>query len=1020
VTGSVCSASDASHFTNLNAALGANGSLAEITGFAQHPTDANTLLVGLGSNGSAATSNAAALTAWPQMSTGEGGFPALDPVTPINWYLSIGAGVNLKQCSLGSSCSSANFTSPATIGEAQVSYDATVLDAPTLLDPALNTNLLAATCRVWRGPASSNSTWSSSNAISSAFNGSPTPCTSTSPLIRSLAAGGPSAISTNAQNSGSEVIYAGLAGSLDGSANIPGHLFITKSANLTPATWTDAALSPVTNDTNAFNYDGFDISSIAVDPHDATGATVYATVMGFGVPHLYRSIDFGAHWYNLSNNLPDAPANAVLVDPNDANTVYIALDTGVYVTTAVLTCSTATANCWSPLGTGLPNAPVIALSAAASVPTGDGRLGMLRAATYGRGLWQQPLLTATTLAQPTLTLSATNFTFAAQQVSTQSAAQTLTVTSSGNTPVAFGALVISGDFTETDNCAHQTLSVNSFCTVQIYFAPTATGVRTGQLTLYANISGGQAVVPLSGTGTAPAAITFTPTLLTFAATLVNQSTAPQSIVVANLGGTTATLQTPTIIGADASDFAISANTCGSALGASASCTLSIAFTPLASGARSAQLSLTDSTGTQTAALTGTGDAPATDTLTPASLTFAQQTIGTTSAAQSVTLTNSGDVALTLLSTSLAPGDFTAANTCGTSLAAHSTCAVQVNFIPTATGTRSAMLTVTDQFRSQLVALTGTGIAPPGVSLSPTALIFAATGVGLTSAPQALTLTNNGGQPLTLTSITSSPGFTIASNTCAPTLAPNAACALQIVFAPSAVGTITGTITLLDNAPTQTATLFGTGVDFTLTPTGTTTQTLSNSTTASAVYNLQLSSLSTLSGTVALSCAGAPANATCTVAPSTAPLGSTTPVTVTVLIDTKAQLAPPSPLGNRAQDIAIVLALLFPAAFFTRRRLRKSPMSLASLALVLFVTASLTACGAGRLIPTDGITTPSYPTPTGTYNLTVSASSAGLSHSVGLTLVVQYKSLLTACCLLLPPPPPRSPTPIGSCTHPAIP
>jgi hypothetical protein len=985
VIGTTCSSTDASHFNNLNAAL---GSLAEVTGFAQHPTDANTILAGLGSNGSAATSAASMLTAWPQMSAGEGGFPALDPATPNNWYLAIGAGVDLKQCSLGSACTAANFDPPGTIGAAQIEYDADLLDAPTLLDPALATNLLTGTCRVWRGPAASSSTWSSTNAISPAFNGSLTPCTATSPLLRSLAAGGPSITSTNAQLSGSEVIYAGLAGALDGGSTIAGHLFVTKSAQLayTKNSWTDIALSPVINDSNAFNASGFDVSSIAVDPHDATGATVYATIMGFGVPHLYRSNDFGAHWLNISDNLPDAPANAVVVDPNDANTVYIALDTGVYVTTTVSTCSTASASCWSALGTALPNAPVIALAAATNVPTGDGRLGMLRAATYGRGIWQQPLLTAVTPVQPALTLSATNFVFTSQQVSTQSAAQALTVTSSGNAPVTFGALTITGDFTETDNCARQTLPVGAMCAVQISFAPTVIGVRTGQLTLFANISGGQAVVTLNGTGTTPATITFTPAALTFPATLVHQTSAAQNLVVANTGGTTATLQTPAIVGANASDFAISANTCSSTLGASTACALSITFTPTASGSRTAQLSLTDSVGTQTAALSGTGNAPATDTLAPTSLTFAQQTIGTSSTAQSVTLTNNGDTALTLITTSVTPGDFTATNSCGTSLAAHSTCAIQVNFIPAVTGTRASTLTVTDQFRSQTVALSGTGIAPPGVSLLPTSLTFAATGVGLTSAPQAVTLTNNGGQALNIASITASPGFTIATNTCVTSLAPNAACALQIVFAPTTAGAATGYITILDNAPTptQTVALSGSGVDFTLAATGSTTATLSISTMVSNTYTLQLTSLSTLTGTVALSCSGAPANATCNAVPSTVALGTTTPVNVTVLIETKAQLAPPFLFQKRFRETGIVLALLFPAAFFARRRIRETLLSIAMLCCI----ASLASCGIGRTIPNDNPIAPAYPTPPGTYNLTVSATSAGLSHTVGLTLIVQ--------------------------------
>ena len=70
--------------------------------------------------------------------------------------------------------------------------------------------------------------------------------------------------------------------------------------------------------------------------------------MGFGVPHLYRSTTFGSAWLNISANLPNAPANAVVVDPNDANTVYLAMDAGVYVTQAITTCSTA--NCWSRTG----------------------------------------------------------------------------------------------------------------------------------------------------------------------------------------------------------------------------------------------------------------------------------------------------------------------------------------------------------------------------------------------------------------------------------------------------------------------------------------------------------------------------------------------------------------------------------------------------------------------------------------------------------------------------------------------
>ena len=992
-TGSACSSTDNTHFDNLNAAIGTGGSLAEVVSFAQHPTDTNTLLAGLGANGSAATTAAASLTAWPQLSAGEGGTALLDPATPTNWTLTIGAGVNLAQCTLGSNCTAANFVPPATIGAPQVVYDTSLLDPPSLLDPAQigsqPTNLITATCRVWRGPASSGVTWSTANAISPAFDGSATPCTAASPLIRSLAAGGPSATNSSAQLSGSSVLYAGLAGALDGGSTIAGHVFVTTTANTnTTPTWTDIALSPVTNDVsnaNIFNPESFDISSLTVDPHDPTGATIYATVMGFGYPHVYRSADFGAHWLNLSANLPDAPANAVTIDPNDANTVYIALDTGVYVTQAITTCPTT--NCWSLLGTSLPNAPVISLQAGASISTGIGLNGMLRAATYGRGIWQIPLLTATSPLQPAVTLSAPSFNFLSTPVSTQSPSQTLTVTSSGNAPVTITTLAITGDFTETDTCTNQTLAVGSQCTVTLTFAPSATGTRTGQLTIYANIPTGQATVALTGTATPAPSIVFTPTALTFAPAVVNQSDPAQFINIANTGTTTATLQTLIITG-NTADFAITASTCTSTLPPSTACAVAITFTPTTTGTRSATLSLTDSAGTQTAALTGTGNPPATDTLSTNTLTFAQQQIGTTSPAQQVTLTNAGGVALTLISASVSPAspgnaDFTVVNSCGNSLAANSACAISITFTPTATGTRTATLTIADQFRSQTITLTGTGIAPPGVvSLTPVSVAFSTTCVTLASQPQTVTLTNNGGLPLSIANTSITPGFTIAATTCTATLAPAAACTYTLVFAPTTTGALTGALTLTTSAnpSMQTVSLSGTGIDFTLAPTTSTTATITAG--SSAYYSLQLSSLTSLTGNIALACTGAPANATCNVAPPNAQLGSTIPITVTVV--TTAAIAQRLPAGS-----SIYLALLLPLALPFLRRRRRLPLTLC----ILLTAASLIAlngCAGSRIIPsaTAGGTGSSSPTPTGTYTLTISATADGLTHTVPLTLTIQ--------------------------------
>jgi hypothetical protein len=705
--------------------------------------------------------------------------------------------------------------------------------------------------------------------------------------------------------------------------------------------------------------------------------------MGFGGPHVYRSTDFGTHWVLISSNLPDAPANAVVVDPNDANTVYVAMDTGVFVTQNVTSCTTS--NCWSPLGTGLPNSPVTTLEAATQVPTGDGRSGMLRAGTYGRGLWQIPLLNATTIHAPAITLSSTSLTFAAQAVATQSNSQTITVKSSGNQPVTFGTPAITGDFAETDTCTGQTLATGATCTFSISFAPTQTGVRSGQLTIFANVPGGQATVSLSGTGTAAAAIVLTPLTLNFPATLVNQTAASRIITVANTGANPATLSTPSITG----DFSIAASTCGATLAAQTACSLSISFTPTASGTRTGVLAVTDSAGTQTAQLSGTGNAPATDTLAPTSLTFAQQAIGTTSAAQQITLTNAGDVSLTLITASVSPGDFTATNSCGASLDPHSTCAISIAFVPTAIGMRTATVTIIDQFHSQTVTLSGTGVAPPGVSLSPASLTFPATGVGLSAPAQTLTLTNNGGLPLHITNIALSTGFMIASSTCGSTLAPTASCNLVVVFSPTSAGPISGTLTLTDDAPNggQTTNVTGTGIDYTFAANGTTNVIVASG--ATATYPLLLRSLQGLSGTVAFACSGAPANSICTVNPSTENLGGTYTISATVQTGQaqSSSLVPSRSPINPRHAPAVLAFLALPLACFARRR------RLANRVLPIFVLVALSClagCGAAREIPGSGTGGggSSSTTPPGTYNLTVSASAAGLTRSVNLTLVVQ--------------------------------
>jgi hypothetical protein len=980
-TGAPCSLYDATHFQNLNGGL---GSLAEVVGFAQDSAAPDTFLAGLGALGTAGTSTVT--NPWTQLATGEGGTVAIDQNNSSLWYLSNGAGVNIARCAKGASCAASDFTATA-IGAAQVAGDPAEIHAAWMLDLGLTSNLIAGTCRVWRGPATGGALWSSANDISRPFaEPGVSACGSTFPVVRSLAAAGAVNVSSNAQNAGSETIYAGMAGSFDSVGGVAGHLFVTSGANLAgnATVWTDASLATVTNDVadaRVFNPGQFDISSIAADAHDATGATVYATVMGFAqngvnAPHLYRSIDAGAHWTNISSNLPNAPANSVVVDPNDANTLYIALDTGVYVTTQVTTC--VSSNCWSIYGAALPNAPVIQLAAGAQIPTGDGRTGELRAATYGRGIWQIPLLTATSPTAPEMAISPTTVTYPSEQVGAASAYVTVTITNTGNAVLNVSSVTASGDFNETDNCAGAAVAQNATCTVQVRFLPTAIGRRSGVLTVYGNVAGGQVTAALSGTGTAPPAVVLTPTTLSFAATGVGATSAPQAITISNTGGNSATLQTPMITG----DFTIAGNTCGSSLAPNTGCTLSIVFAPTASGTRAGTLTVTDSAGTQVASLSGMGTNPATDSLAPVSLSFAAQQLNTSSAAQQVTLTNAGDVALTLISAQVASGDFAVVNGCGNSLNAHSTCAFSVTYAPKSIGQQAGALTITDQFRSQTALLSGIGLAPPGVSLSPVnGLTFGATGVGLSAAAQAVTLTNNGGVPLALAGIAATGDFALlaGSNTCGNSLAPTAVCSVQMVFTPSVAGTRTGTVTFSDNVSSspQTLPLTGVGVDFTLASNGPSSITIASGQTAT--YALLATSLAGLPGAVAFTCSGVPAHSTCTVNPANPALGGTANVSVTVAtgLATAAADTPQMPWSRGL----VWFAMLAPIGFMFKRARRCGPL------LMLILMAG---CSTGRTVPeaTTGGGATSVSTPSGSYTLVVAGSTAGLVRSVNLTLVVQ--------------------------------
>jgi parallel beta-helix repeat protein len=197
-------------------------------------------------------------------------------------------------------------------------------------------------------------------------------------------------------------------------------------------------------------------------------------------------------------------------------------------------------------------------------------------------------------------------------------------------------------------------------------------------------------------------VTVTPSALNFGSVAVGATSAAQTVTVSNPTAAVSSIST-------SGDYA-QTNNCGSSLAANGSCTVNVTFKPTAAGSRSGTLTVNAGGVTNTVALSGTGTAPGPVlNANPASLTFAGTVVGSSSAAQNVTVTNSGTTTATVSGVSVT-GDYTQTNNCST-IAVNASCVVTVTFKPTASGTRTGALTVTSNANNSptSIALSGSGI-----------------------------------------------------------------------------------------------------------------------------------------------------------------------------------------------------------------------------------------------------------------------------------------------------------------------
>jgi hypothetical protein len=296
-------------------------------------------------------------------------------------------------------------------------------------------------------------------------------------------------------------------------------------------------------------------------------------------------------------------------------------------------------------------------------------------------------------------------TFAAQDYKITSAPQTVTLYAAGSKPLHIGTIASTGNFAQTNNCV-PTVPAAGSCTITVTFTPTAVGGRAGTIRVTDNASGSPQSMALTGTGNGIPKVSLAPRTLTFPTTALGVTSAHMGVQIKNTGAGGLDISSITPSG----DFAVT-NSC-TTIGEGASCSFTVTFTPTATGTRTGMIVITDNapSSPQTLTLTGTGTSVE---FSKATVAFARRTVGTTSPAQMVTLTNVGTAVLNVTSVGIAgtdPADFAQTNTCSSPVNPGANCSISVTFTPTATGTRTATISVADDGGGspQTVKLEGTG------------------------------------------------------------------------------------------------------------------------------------------------------------------------------------------------------------------------------------------------------------------------------------------------------------------------
>lgn len=305
-----------------------------------------------------------------------------------------------------------------------------------------------------------------------------------------------------------------------------------------------------------------------------------------------------------------------------------------------------------------------------------------------------------------------------------SVSTTLTMTNTGDGPMTFSGVNLSGNgFSMTTYCTGS-LQPGSSCNVYLRFQPTTHTTYSGSITFQDDAPGSPQSVLLSGTGVVPVANLSTSSV-SFGAIQLGSSTT-SNVLLTNSGDGPLNIAGISI----SPSVFTEANNCPATLMPAANCTIAVTFTPASNLPYTGALVINDnaSPSSQSVSLNGTG-VSAVASFSPSSVTFGNYVVGVTPSQTNVTLTNTGNIPMSISSIATS-GDFSKTTNCPTSLDVNKSCTISIKFTPTAGGVRTGSLTLSGNVQggSQSMPLAGTGL-DFAISTNPMAVTVARKSAG---------------------------------------------------------------------------------------------------------------------------------------------------------------------------------------------------------------------------------------------------------------------------------------------------